>query len=156
LAIVDYFQLLKNSGSKFQRHDVLADISGRLRALSLDLNIPIIPLAQINRESERSADKRPTVANLGGTTALENDATMVILGYRPGACDPPVICDENGVEFTSGYSDFTIAKGRNQGRSRHVCHFHHAIGFTQAAQGQPFTANNSFSAIKSREEEMPF
>lgn len=154
LAIVDYFQLLKNSGSRFQRHDVLADISNRLRGLSLDLNIPIIALAQISRESERTADKRPTIANLGGTTALENDATLIILGYRPSACDPPVICDENGVEFAPGYTDFTIAKGRSHGRSRHVATFGHVTGFLQKSGQNDFIA--PMSPPSRNDEDLPF
>jgi len=83
LAVIDYVQLMTDAQNKGNRVTEIEAISGAVRELSLDLNIPIIALAQIGRESEKTHGKRPTLADLKGPGALEQDATGVLLPFRP-------------------------------------------------------------------------
>ncbi len=79
LIIIDYLQLLK-SKTKFNcREQEVADISRKLKLLSKDLNIPIIALCQLNRESLKRT--RPTNADLRESGSLEQDADNIIFIY---------------------------------------------------------------------------
>lgn len=79
LIIIDYLQLLKSKERFNIREQEVADISRRLKLLSRDLNIPIIALCQLNRETEKR--KRPMLADLRESGALEQDADNVIFLY---------------------------------------------------------------------------
>lgn len=78
LIIIDYIQLLK-SGEKFNnREQEVADISRRLKLLSLELNIPIIALCQLNRNANSG---EPTLADLRESGSLEQDADNILFLY---------------------------------------------------------------------------
>ena len=78
LLIIDYIQLLK-SGQKYpSREQEVADISRRLKLLSLDLQIPIIALCQLNRNAENS---EPNLADLRESGSIEQDADNIIFIY---------------------------------------------------------------------------
>lgn len=79
LIVIDYLQLL-NSKNKFSiREQEVAEISRKLKLLSKDLNIPIIALCQLNRESLKRT--RPTNADLRESGSLEQDADNIIFIY---------------------------------------------------------------------------
>ena len=83
MLIVDYLQLMHSEGRKFQsREQEVADISRRLKEISKDLDIPIIALAQINRECESRAEKRPVMSDLRESGSLEQDADNILFLYR--------------------------------------------------------------------------
>ena len=79
LIVIDYLQLLKNKDKFSIREQEVADISRRLKLLSRDLDIPIIALCQLNRETEKR--KRPILADLRESGSLEQDADNVIFLY---------------------------------------------------------------------------
>ena len=79
LLVIDYLQLLKNNGSFKSREQEVADISRTLKLLSLELEIPIIALCQLNRNASRS---EPTLADIRESGSIEQDADNVIFIYK--------------------------------------------------------------------------
>ena len=78
LLVIDYLQLVKNQNKFNSREQEVADISRTLKLLSLELEIPIIALCQLNRNASR---QRPTLADLRESGAIEQDADNVIFIY---------------------------------------------------------------------------
>ena len=98
LIIIDYIQLLK-SGEKFNnREQEVADISRRLKLLSLELNIPIIALCQLNRNANSG---EPTLADLRESGSLEQDADNILFLYY-----------DNDQDADSGTVTIKLAKQR--------------------------------------------
>lgn len=79
LLIIDYIQLLKSQGKFNLREQEVAEISRRLKLLSLELNIPIIALCQLNRNANIG---EPTLADLRESGSLEQDADNIIFIYK--------------------------------------------------------------------------
>ena len=80
--IVDYLQLVRNLGNFRSREQEVADISRTLKLLSLELEIPIIALCQLNRNASKS---EPTLADIRESGAIEQDADNVIFLYQKNA-----------------------------------------------------------------------
>jgi len=80
LVIIDYLQLMSLEG-KGNREQEISTISRDLVELAKELNLPIIALSQLNREVEKRADKKPNIADLRESGALEQDATIIILPW---------------------------------------------------------------------------
>lgn len=76
---VDYLQLVKSSGRFGSREQEVADISRTLKLLSLELEIPIVALCQLNRNATRN---EPTLADLRESGAIEQDSDNVIFLYQ--------------------------------------------------------------------------
>ena len=79
--IVDYLQLLKFA-TKGNRNDEIGEITGSLKQLAMDLDCPVIVLAQLNRELEKREDKRPVLGDLRDSGSIEQDADVVLFVYR--------------------------------------------------------------------------
>lgn len=79
LLIIDYLQLIKNASRFGNREQEVADISRTLKLLSLELEIPIIALCQLNRNAMKN---EPTLADLRESGAIEQDADNVIFLYQ--------------------------------------------------------------------------
>jgi replicative DNA helicase len=83
MIVVDYLQLM-TSGRKFQnREQEIATISGSLKALAKELDIPILALSQLSRALENRDDKRPRLSDLRESGSLEQDCDVCIFLYRP-------------------------------------------------------------------------
>ena len=87
LVVVDYVQLIKGNSKKAQENTVeqIAEASQGLKAIAKRLDIPVVALAQVNRESAKSgaAGKSPTLSDLKGCGSLEQDADSVVFIHRP-------------------------------------------------------------------------
>lgn len=105
LVVVDYLQLVSAGRSSESRQIEISEISRGLKALSKELAIPVVALSQLNRKPEdRREGKRPQLSDLRESGAIEQDADVVLLIYRPGAYDR----DED-----QGKTELIIAKQRN-------------------------------------------
>ncbi|MDD3519741.1 MAG: replicative DNA helicase [Actinomycetota bacterium] len=106
LIIVDYLQLM-NSGLNYRENRVLeiSEISRNLKSLARELKIPILAVSQLSREVERRDNKRPVLADLRESGAIEQDADIVMFIYRDE------YYDENSKE--AGTAEVIIAKHRN-------------------------------------------
>ena len=85
LVIVDYMGLIAaadESKSK-PRYEQMTEISAGIKALAKGLNVPVLALAQLNRENMTRKDKRPTMSDLRDSGAVEQDAGAIILLHRP-------------------------------------------------------------------------
>jgi len=82
LLIVDYLQLMKTNKKTASRVEEIEYISGSLKDIALDLNIPVIALAQVRRSGSRAA-VMPVMDELKGSGAIEQDADSIILLHRP-------------------------------------------------------------------------
>ncbi len=78
LLVIDYLQLVRNAGNFKNREQEVADISRTLKLLSLELEIPIIALCQLNRNASKN---EPTLADIRESGAIEQDADNVIFLY---------------------------------------------------------------------------
>lgn len=82
MVVVDYIQLAKGNGEESRRLEV--DAVGRgLKALAKELNIPVMALSQLSRETEKRQSRRPQLSDLRESGSLEQDADLVGLLYRP-------------------------------------------------------------------------
>ena len=96
LVVVDYLQLIANNEPLVKgetKADRIGRITGNLKQLARTLNVPVLLLAQLNRESEHRSDDEPQLSDLRGSGDIEQDADVVLLMWRePGNPDlPPVV-----------------------------------------------------------------
>jgi replicative DNA helicase len=104
LVIVDYLQLMSHGGRVESRQQEVADISRSLKVLAKELEIPVIAVSQLNRDPERRQDKRPQLADLRESGAIEQDADIVMFIHR----------DDSAEDMTKkGTADLIVAKHRN-------------------------------------------
>lgn len=105
LIIVDYMQLMSSPHRVENRQQEIAEISRGLKLLAKELGIPVLAVSQLNRDPERRVDKKPQLADLRESGALEQDADVVMLIHRED-----VYTDEPSVK---GLAEINIAKHRN-------------------------------------------
>lgn len=109
LFVVDYLQLAHSTNRRADqnRQQEISDISSGLKALAKELNVPVIVLSQLNRELEKDKSRKPRLADLRESGAIEQDADMVGLLYRVNP-DPEAAFNEEGEAV-----NLLIAKQRN-------------------------------------------
>ncbi len=82
LVVVDYLQLMTSAGRVERRDLEISDISRSLKAMAKELKIPVVALSQLSRAVEGRENKRPMMADLRESGALEQDADLIIFIYR--------------------------------------------------------------------------
>lgn len=88
LAIIDYLQLIEPEDKRESREQQISQMTRRLKMIAKDCGIPMIVLSQLNRGLENRPDKRPKLADLRESGAIEQDADIVMFLHRPEAYDP--------------------------------------------------------------------
>ncbi len=108
LLAIDYIQLMTGRGRFENRTLELASISRSLKGLAKELNVPIVVLSQLSRAPEARSDKRPQLADLRESGALEQDADVVILIFRE-----EMYKQDNEPSESDGIAELIVAKQRN-------------------------------------------
>ena len=114
MVFIDYLQLMHGGGDgkNGNREQEISTISRQLKALSKELNIPILALSQLSRAVEtRGGDKKPQLSDLRESGAIEQDADIVMFIYRPEYYK--IETDDKG--STEGKADIILAKHRSGG-----------------------------------------
>ena len=107
--IIDYLQLISGSAKYAgNRQQEVSEISRSLKTLAMELNVPVIALAQLSRTVEGREDKRPLLSDLRESGSIEQDADIVAFLYREDYYTKQISIDEN-----TSKSEFIIAKHRS-------------------------------------------
>lgn len=105
IVFVDYIQRLKSSDRKQPKHEQVSDVVMGLKELARELHVPVVALAQVNRDVEKRVNKRPSMGDLKDSGAIEQEADAVVLIYR----------DEvyNADTPDAGVAEFIVDKNRH-------------------------------------------
>lgn len=85
---VDYVQRIKHGNPKQPRHERVAEVAEGLKELARELDIPVVALAQVARAVDERPNKRPGMADLSDSSALEKEADQVLMLYRDEVYKP--------------------------------------------------------------------
>jgi len=111
LFVIDYLQLLHSTARRAEnRQQEIADISNGIKALAKELSVPVVVLSQLNREVEKEKNRKPRLSDLRESGAIEQDADLVGLLYKPSSGDDD---DGGGEEQDALPVNLLIAKQRN-------------------------------------------
>lgn len=105
IIFIDYIGLVNPEEKSTPRHEQMAEISRSLKALARELNIPVVVLSQVGRQTE---GKAPGLADLRESGAIEQDADIVMFLHRERIVDRETHDGENGIE-----TEIIVAKQRN-------------------------------------------
>lgn len=105
MIVIDYIQLMTSGKKVESRQQEVSEFSRALKLLAKELNVPVIAISQLNRNSEQTKDKKPEISQLRESGSLEQDADVVILLHREalGEKEHPRV----------GEADLILAKQRN-------------------------------------------
>nr|WP_225735037.1 replicative DNA helicase [Pseudoclavibacter endophyticus] len=105
MVVIDYLQLMTSGKRVESRQQEVSEFSRALKLLAKELEVPVIALSQLNRNSEQRADRKPQISDLRESGSLEQDADMVLLLHRDGAYEKD--------HPRAGEADLIVAKHRN-------------------------------------------
>ena len=105
LIVIDYLQLMEGNGDDDLRAMELATITRSLKGMAKELDCPVVVLSQLNRKVDDRPDKRPTLADLRDSGAIEQDADLVLFIYRDEMYHPET--------EQKGLAEIIIGKQRN-------------------------------------------
>jgi replicative DNA helicase len=106
MVVVDYLQLVEPFDRHMPREQQVATMARQLKMLAKELKVPILCLAQLNRQVEQQKDNRPKLSHLRESGAIEQDADTVLFVHREEAFRPQD-------ETVRGQAEIIISKQRN-------------------------------------------
>lgn len=109
LIVIDYLQLIEPDNSRDPRQEQVSKISRRLKGLARELDIPVLCLAQLNRQVEASRDNKPQLSHLRESGAIEQDADIVMFVHR----EEYYQTNEEDRARVKGEADLLVRKNRN-------------------------------------------
>jgi len=109
LIAIDYLQLIEPDNPRDPRQEQVAKIARRLKGLARELKVPVLCLAQLNRQAEVTRDNRPRLSHLRESGAIEQDADVVMFIHR----EEYYQSNEEDRAKVAGEADLIIAKQRN-------------------------------------------
>jgi replicative DNA helicase len=105
MIIIDYLQLMRSQSQGERREQEISEISRSLKSLAKELELPVVAISQLNRAVEMRENKRPRLADLRESGAIEQDADLVAFIYRDEFYNPET--------KDPGIAEVIIAKHRN-------------------------------------------
>jgi replicative DNA helicase len=109
LVVIDYLQLITADNPKDPRQEQVAKIARRLKGLARELKVPVLCLAQLNRQTETSRENIPRLAHLRESGAIEQDADVVLFIHR----EEYYQTSEADKSRCAGQAQIIVAKQRN-------------------------------------------
>lgn len=131
LVIVDYLQLMKSPSKVDSREKEISEISRSLKALAKEISVPVIALSQLNRKVEERPNKRPQLADLRESGAIEQDADVIIFIYRDE------VYNKSEDNPKRGEAEIIVGKQRNGPIGMITTHFD-----SQYSTFRPYTARD--------------
>lgn len=105
IVFVDYIQKLRGNNPRASRIDQVGDVVMGLKDLAKELNCPVVALAQVNREVEKRANRRPLMGDLANSSEIEKEADIIAMLYRDEVYNEDT--DEKGI------AEINIEKNRH-------------------------------------------
>lgn len=109
LIVIDYLQLIEPDNARDPRQEQVSKIARRLKGLAREMDVPVLCLAQLNRQVEASRDNKPQLSHLRESGAIEQDADVVMFVHR----EEYYQTSEEEKERVRGEADLLIRKQRN-------------------------------------------
>jgi replicative DNA helicase len=106
LVVIDYLQLMSGRDRAENRQVEISEISRGLKVLARELQVPVVALSQLSRGLEQRSDKRPMLADLRESGAIEQDSDVVMFIYREEVYD-------DASHDAKGRAEIIVAKHRN-------------------------------------------
>ena len=106
--VVDYLQLIQPDDAKDPRHEQVARMTRRLKGLAREMKVPVLCVAQLNRQTEDARDNQPRLSHLRESGAIEQDADVVMFVHRK-----EYFASEDEKDQFAGQAEVIIAKQRN-------------------------------------------
>jgi len=120
MLVIDYLGLMAPADANMNRNYQIEEITTGLKALAKELKIPVLLLAQLNRQVELRDDKRPTLADLRDSGAVEQDSDVVMFIYRHEyyllRAEPHRQVNEADDKFDERYRRWSAQVERSRGR----------------------------------------
>lgn len=138
LLIVDYLQVLTPADEKAPREQQISRMTRGLKCLAKSLGIPVLVLAQLNREIEKRQDKRPLLSDLRESGAIEQDADQVWMLHRPALS---IEADDPNLSEAKGRAEIYVRKNRS-GRTGMV-----TLQFTESTMRFRNFSGHSYSGM---------
>jgi len=109
LIVIDYLQLIEPDNQRDPRQEQVAKIARRLKGLARELKVPVMCLAQLNRQAEATRDNKPRMSHLRESGAIEQDADVVMFVHR----EEYYATSEEERAKVAGEAELIVAKQRN-------------------------------------------
>src|SRR6185295_4052526 len=109
LIVIDYLQLIEPDNARDPRQEQVARIARRLKGLARELKVPVICLAQLNRQAEAAKENKPRLSHLRESGAIEQDADVVMFVHR----EEYYQTNEEDKAAVAGQAEIIVAKQRN-------------------------------------------
>jgi replicative DNA helicase len=109
LIVIDYLQLIEPDNSRDPRQEQVARIARRLKGMARELKVPVVCLAQLNRQAEASKENKPRLSHLRESGAIEQDADVVMFVHR----EEYYQTNEEDRARVAGQAEIIVAKQRN-------------------------------------------
>lgn len=109
LIVVDYLQLLQPDDPRDPRQEQVAKMARRLKGLARELEVPLLCLAQLNRQAEQAKENKPRLSHLRESGAIEQDADVVMFVHR----EEYYMSAGDDRESVAGLAEIIVAKQRN-------------------------------------------